>query len=217
MITPDGVLTTLAGDGYAPGYPGYAGDGGPANQADLNEPVGLALDDAGNLWIADKGNHCIRYVDPDGIIHTLAGSGLAEFADGVGTAAGFHEPFGIEWRDGFLYVADRLNSAVRRVDTTTAEVTTVATGLLYPRGVGVGPDGSIYVADSESHVIQRIDPDGSMEILFGQPGVPAFADGAIEDALLNFPNDVAVSPSGDLYVVDTFNDRLRVAPGLALR
>lgn len=216
-IDPSGILTTFAGDGYAPGYPGYSGDGGPATEADLNEPVGLALDDVGNVWFADTGNHCIRYVDRDGIIHTLAGSGVAQLVDGVGIAASFNKPHGIAWKDGFLYVADEWNQAVRKVDTTTAEVTTLAAGLGYPLGVDVGPDGSVFVTDSNNYVIQRIFPDGTMEIVLGQYGVYDFADGPIEDALLDWPNDVAVSPAGDVYIVDTFNQRLRIAPGLALQ
>ncbi len=217
-VDPDGILTTFAGDSYAPGYPDFSGDGGPATEADLNEPVGLALDDAGNVWFADTGNHRIRYVDPEGIIHTLAGNDYAGLVDGVGSDASFFKPHGIAWKDGFLYVADEWNNAVRRVDTDTAEVVTLATGLLFPLGVDVGPDGTVYVTDSQTYVIRRIDPDdGAMELVLGQEGVNDFADGPIEDALLDFPNDVAIHPTGDAYIVDTFNQRLRLAPGFGLR
>jgi sugar lactone lactonase YvrE len=229
-----GILTTLAGNGLSPGYVGYSGDEGPANEAELSEAIGLALDDAGNVYFADTDNHAIRYVSPDGIIHGLAGNGTPGFVDAIGSEARFDSPHGIWWDKGTLYVADEDNNAVRAVDTDTGEVVTIAglgpgtqgfsgdggaavdAQLNAPLGVSVGRDGSVYVADSTNYVIRRITPVGGIETILGDPGVYGFADGPIDQVLLDWPNDVGVSPSGDLWIVDTFNQRLRVAPGLAL-
>jgi trimeric autotransporter adhesin len=232
-IGTDGILTTYAGNGVSPGYVGYSGDGGPANEAELGEPTALALDDVGNLYFSDSDNDCIRVVSPDGIIDTLAGTNEPGWADGIGTEARFDEPHGLWWHAGVLYVADRYNNAIRGIDTDTREVTTIAglgpelpgfsgdggpavdAQLYEPMGLSVGADDSVYVADSTNDVVRVITPDGLVQTLFGEPTVHGFQDGALPDVLLSWPNDVGVSPTGDLWIVDTFNQRLRVAPGLA--
>lgn len=228
------IITTYVGSAEAPGYEGYGGDGGPATEASMSQSVGLALDEHGTLFLADTRNNCVRAVSADGIIETLAGNGAAEMADGHGTAAGFNQPYGLDYADGQLYVADRANHAIRRVDVATLDVVTIAgmgqagfagdggpaidARLNGPSGVAVGPDGAVFVADTDNHVVRRIDPDdGTISTVLGQGGVADYdGDGVPPEAsLLNWPNDVAVSAEGDLYVVDTLNDRVRAVIGFA--
>jgi sugar lactone lactonase YvrE len=235
------VIETYVGSAESPGYPGYEGDGGPATEASMSEAAGLAIADDGTLYFADAGNHCIRKVTPPdgsgggGIIDTVAGDGVPGLADGVGREARFDVPMDVEWVPGALYVVESANSTLRHIDLATGEVTTLAgngdsgfTGdggpavdaqLAAPRGLGVGPDGAVYVADSDNHVVRRYDPaDGTLVTVVGKPGElhdatpegPYDGDGvAPQDVLLNWPNDVMVSAGGDLYVMDTLTDRLR--------
>jgi sugar lactone lactonase YvrE len=227
-VGADGLIETYVGSAESPGYPGFSGDGGPALGAEMSESFGIALADDGTLFIADTGNARVRIVSPDGIIDTLAGGPKPGFADGVGEAAQLNSPRGLHYDAGYLYVADTNNHAVRRIDVQSGEVVTVAgTGvggfggdggpaaaaqLSAPVGVSVGPDGAIYIADSGNHVLRRVDLDGVITTIAGQPGVNGFAgDGlALDQALLDWPNDVLISDAGDLYVVDTLNSRLRM-------
>ncbi|MCC7288710.1 MAG: hypothetical protein IT503_21240 [Burkholderiaceae bacterium] len=120
-ITPDGVVTTIAG------APGVAGSqDGAAAAARFKDPPGIAVDAAGNLYVADQGNHTIRKITPDGVVSTIAGlAGAAGYADGSGSAARFNNPEGIAVdAAGNVYVADRGNSAIRRI-TPAGVVSTV--------------------------------------------------------------------------------------------
>ncbi|MEQ1504306.1 MAG: hypothetical protein ABMB14_18845 [Myxococcota bacterium] len=233
-----GWLTVYAGSPDQPGYDCYTGDGGPARSACMSQSSGVTVGDDGSVYVADTGNNVIRVVYPDGTIDTLAGSGVATYQDGVGDGAALSHPWSMTFADGWLYVADRENSAIRRIDPATGEVTTVAgTGtrgysgdggpavdaaLSGPLGLDMGPDGALYVADSENNVIRKIDVDGIITTVAGIPGEypkDFAADGGDGgpplEARFNWPNDVLVTPTGDVYVVDTFDDRVRVIPGLA--
>src|SRR5579875_577574 len=120
-----GVITTCAGNGE----PGYSGDGGPALRARLNEPYGIALDKAGNLYIADRHNHCVRRVDAAGHITTFAGDGTAGFGGdgGPAAAAGIHGARAVKVAaDGAVYILERQGSTLRRVDPHTGTITTIA-------------------------------------------------------------------------------------------
>jgi len=114
----DWAISIVAGTGAQ----GYSGDGGPATQAKLNNPFDLAFDPHGYLCVSDTFNHCIRRIDARGVISTIAGTGERGFAGdgGLATAAQMNEPYGIVIdRAGTLYVADRLNHRVRRIDGTS--------------------------------------------------------------------------------------------------
>ena len=121
-----GTMTTLAGTGKK----GYTGDGGPANAAQLNEPFHCEVDGRGNLYVAESGNHCIRKVNlKTGVITTVAGTGKKGYTGDGGTAtqATFNEPYSVVAdRDDNLYITDRLNAVVRRVDGKTGIITTIA-------------------------------------------------------------------------------------------
>jgi sugar lactone lactonase YvrE len=224
-----GVVDVYAGPPVASGADRYSGDGGPARGAGLSQGVGIALASDGTLYIADTGNQAIRYVTPDGTIDTLAGGHIEEgFVDGVGTDARFRLPWGLAVDDAYVYVTDPGNSAIRRIDRDTAEVVTIAgTGtsgsdgdggpaldahLAGPTGIALGTDGDLYFTDSENDAVRRISlADGTITTVVGQLGSDGFAGdgGPPEDALLAWPQDVQITPSGDLYVIDTLNSRVR--------
>jgi serine/threonine-protein kinase len=163
-ISPDGVVTTLAGNGVR----GYADGTGAAAQ--FNLPDGIAVDAAGNLYVADTENHMIRKISPAGVVTTFAGSGVQGAADGQGAAASFRDPAGVAL-DAFgnLYVADYANNKIRKV-TPQGMVTTVAGTGEYgfangpgasamfrtPTDVAINKSGDIYVADFDNNMIRKI-------------------------------------------------------------
>lgn len=156
LAAPPTIITTVG-----TGRPGDSGDGGPAARAELNQPFDLVFDAAGNLYLADTGNHRIRRVDArSGTISTIAGSGAKGFAGDGGKAieARMDEPYGLALDDqGNLYFADRLNARVRRVDGRSGVITTIAgngsktysgddgpatqAGLVEPNGVALDRSG----------------------------------------------------------------------------
>ncbi|MBX2799328.1 MAG: hypothetical protein KTR31_16755 [Myxococcales bacterium] len=230
QVDPTGWLTVYAGSVTQPGTEAYEGDGGPAREALMSQATGLALADDGTLFISDTGNHAVRMVTPDGIIDTLAGNGLPGFVDGVGADAQLAEPQRLTWHEGAVWVADTGNHAVRHIDVQTGEVTTVVgTGIAgfsgdggpassarldAPQGVTVSPEGIVYVADTGNHVVRRIDLDGTVTTVVGQPEHFGFEGdfGPGADAVLSRPQQVLVHDD-DLFVFDTFNDVVRCVYG----
>jgi len=217
-VTPTGVVTTLAGSTY-----GSADGTGTAAQ--FRSPTGVAVDSAGDVYVADSENNCIRKVTPAGVVTTLAGSTIG-FADGTGTAAQFNGPIGVALDSaGNVYVADRNNNYIRKV-TPTGVVTTLAgsgvsgfadgTGTAaqfnLPFGVAVDSAGNVYVVDRNNHRIRTVTPTGVVTTLAGS--TIGFADGTDTAAQFNNPFGVAVDSAGNVYVADTFNHRIRkVTPG----
>ncbi len=214
---------------------GFLGDGGPANQAKLDLPSSVVFDPAGNMYISDQANQRVRKVDTQMIITTFAG-GTKGYADGIGEAAHFSFPKGSDAVPGgkiaisdpgdIIYVADTENHRIRRIDLATAEVTTIAgigtagwsgdngpalsAKLNYPTDVAVGPEHSIYVADSRNHVIRKIDPFGIITTIAGT-GEPGYSpDGTpAKSAKLNLPSGVFATDDGTLYIADTFNHQVK--------
>lgn len=223
-----GVITTIAGCGLHR----FSGDGGPARSAALNEPVALALDQRGQLYIADQSNNRVRAVDLEsGIIRTVAGTGEAAYGgDGMpATEAAIAGPSGVAvGPDGALYIADTFNGRIRRVDWETGLISTVAgdggeyryqgvgndfsTSLSRPYGIALDGDGHILITDSDSHLIRRWDRRRKIVTRVAGNGVAGFAGdgGAASESGLNFPFGVVVGPRGDLYIADTFNHRIRI-------
>ena len=157
-LEPDGRLLTVAGTGTA----GFSGDGGPATSAQLNGPWGLALDQSGNLCIADAANHCVRRVTPAGIISTIAGTGIPGFSGdgGPATLARLDRPLALTVdSQGNLFIVDSLNGRVRKVGRDGAVTTVFSIGAetggasmpYYPAGVAVDGEGSLLVADPFQH------------------------------------------------------------------
>ena len=228
LAVVDGWVTVYAGPSEEPGLEAWEGDGGPALAARMSQSVGLTSAPDGTLFIGDTGNHVVRVVFPDGTIDTLAGGGEPGFVDGTGLDARFHTPQHLAWHDGFVVVADTTNHAVRRIDVETGEVVTLAGGngqgfggdggpavdavLDTPQGVGVDDRGRVYIADSENHVVRRIETDGTLSTWAGTPGEADLTGdgGPASEARLDWPVNVDVGPDGRIYIADTLNSVIRV-------
>ena len=225
-----GTITTVAG----PGRPGDSGDGGPAVMARLANPGGVALDNGGNLYIADTGYNRIRRVDVSGTITTIAGTGRFGYGGDGGPAvmAQLGSPADVAVDDeGNVYIADTLNSRIRRVDPSGTITTIAGTGeagfttdggpataaqLDRPLGVAVGGDGNLYIADTENHRISRVTlsagavPAGTITAVAGNQGQGYSGDsGPALEAHLRLPAGVAADGSGNVYIADTWNSRIR--------
>jgi sugar lactone lactonase YvrE len=215
-ITPAGIATPFAGSGTA----GFADGTGTA--ASFSSPRGLAIDAAGNLYVADASNHRIRRITPAGVVTTLAGSGTAGSTDGTGTAATFNGPIDLAVdATGTVFVADSSNHRIRRI-TPTGVVTTLAgsgtagstdgTGTAAtfnsPRGIALGPGGIMYVADTAGQRIRAVTPAGVVTTLAGS-GTAGGTDGTGTAATFSGPTQIAVDRAGLLYVADQAGNRIR--------
>jgi sugar lactone lactonase YvrE len=229
-VDAPGTISTVAGNGTQ----GFGGDGGPATDANLDGPVGIALDSAGNLFIADTFNNRIRRVDASGTITTVAGDGAAGLAGDFGgdggpaTSAKLYWPLDVAVdSDGNIFIADRHNHRVRRVDATTRIITTVAgngtagfggdggpaTGanLRGPNGVALDSDGNLFIADLGNQRIRRVDADtGNITTVAGDGTRDFGGDGGpATSAKLYGPRSVALDGNGNLFIADTGNRRIR--------
>ncbi len=223
-VAPDGVITTVAGTGVF----GFSGDGGPATAAQLFDPQAVAVGSDGSLYIADYDNHRIRRVGPDGIISTVAGTGVGGFGGDGGAAAGarLNGPSGVAVRaDGTLFIADSGNHRIRRVWTDGTMSTVTGDGFFQstgdggpagsaqvaaPTDVALGPDGSLFIAEYGGSRIRQVRPDGIISTVAGT-GVEGFGGdgGPATEARLARPAAIAVGPDGSLYVADRINLRVR--------
>ncbi len=227
-VAPDGTITTVAGTGVG----GFAGDGGPAISATLNQPRGVGTDGAGNLLIADQGNRRLRKVAPDGTITTVAGNGTNRFSGdgGIATEASLSDPAGVAVDgSGNLFIADTTNQRIRRVaaDGTIGTVAgngtfgfsgdggpATAASFGDPSGVDVDAGGNVLVADTRNNRVRKIAPDGTITTVAGNGFAGAFGDGGpATSASLRFPVGVVVGAGGELFIADSQNNRVRrVAP-----
>jgi streptogramin lyase len=220
-VTPVGVVTTLAG---------LAGNAGSANgtgsAARFNGPFGVAVDSAGNVYVADTFNPMIRKVTPVGVVTTLAGNASHPGTnDGTGSAARFDWPIGVTvGTNGNVYVADSGNNTIRQV--TPAGVVTTLAGLAvgsigstdgtgnaarfnFPNGVAVDTNRNVYVADSSDFTIRKVTPAGVVTTLAGLAGNAGSANGTGSAARFNYPLGVAVDTNGNVYVADWGNNSIR--------
>jgi sugar lactone lactonase YvrE len=234
------IVTALAGDGY-----GYTGDGGPACQALFNQPKAVEIAPDGTVYTIDQRNVRIRVIQPGPAgtrpITTIAGTGLvgsvgdggqaldAEFGFDTGTTP---QPTGsLVLKDRLLYVADSLNNRIRRIDLDTGIVDCVAgklepgysgdggpaldAQLAYPMDMELGPDGRLYVAERDNHVIRAIDlASGIVETVAGTGTKCDTAQGPCADGLparemqLHSPYGIAFDAAGNMYIADTDNHRI---------
>jgi len=202
-----GVITTVAGNGTA----GFTGDNASATSAELNNPTGVAVDSSGNLYIADSGNNVVRKV-ANGTITTFAGSNSvgAGYSGDTGTATGaqLNNPVGVAAdASGNVYIADAGNNVVRQV--YSGNIITAAVGFTHPDGVAVDSSGNLYVADTVARRIVKL--SGGVYTTIAGNGNGAFGgdDGPGAQAALNAPMGVAVDASGNVYIADTLNGRIR--------
>ncbi|MFE3183070.1 NHL repeat-containing protein [Streptomyces violascens] len=227
------VVTTVAGTG---GVTAFSGDGEPAVKAGLASPTAVAVDGDGNLYVADSSNQRIRRVDAKTqIITTVAGGYTNDFYGdgGPATHAAFDFPYDVAVDgDGNLYIADRYNNRVRRVDAKTQVISTVAGNGDYgsdgdggpavkasfgrPSGVAVDGDGNLYIADNSNQRIRRVDAKTQVISTVAGNGAQGFSgdDGPATSATLHDPAAVAVDGNGNVYIADTSNHRIRRVNGI---
>lgn len=261
-ITPAGAVSTLAGD------PNVEADtDGVGSAAHFKSAWGLAVDAAGNVFVADAVSNKIKKITPAGVVTTFAGSGQAGSADGAGTAASFNVPIALAFDSrGNLFVADLYNYKLRVIapdatvttfpviynppdgsrlkpnaiafdgqDTiyvangdriikiTSNGVASLFAGGTYgsadgapgmagfhnPEGIALGRDGNLYVAETYTHLIRKVTPDGTASTLSGQTDHWGYADGPLESALFNSPMGVTVTASGDIVIAEYGGRRVR--------
>ena len=224
------TVTTLAGDG-SPGR-----RDGPGNVAQFNNPTGLAVDAHGNVYVADRSNHSIRMITPQGSVSTIAGKETSGYNDGVGSSSLWNQPSYLTLaQDGSfsLYISDTGNRRIRRlqymvkgicstaVDFTGFCATTLAgSGVAgdqdgkgtsaqfrQPSGLTIDRQGVLFVADAMGHKLRQISPLGQVTTLAGSK--LGYKDGTVNVALLNGPVGLTLDPLGDLYVADGGNYRIR--------
>lgn len=225
-VTPDGVITTIAGTGAA----GFGGDNVPANQAQLSGPAGIALSQEGSVYVADTNNHRIRRIDTNGFITTVAGTGTAGFNgfDGDAGLIQLSSPSGVGiGTDGVLYIADTGNGLIRQLTPDGRLITVAGNGangfqpgegvparsvrLNRPSAVIPGKDGSFYIADRDNHRIRKVDVDGNIRTYAGTGTAGYNGDGMLAvQSQLNEPAKIALAADGGLYIADTDNHRVRM-------
>ena len=222
------VITTCAGCGEA----GYSGDGGPATRARFNEPYGIAVDNAGNIYVADRHNHCVRRVDgASGIVTTLAGNGSSGFAgDGApASRAGMVEPNGLAFDppQNRLFIADVADHRVRVVDLASGTIQTFAgtgepahsgdgrlatvAGIFGARAVKVAADGTVYILERQGSTLRAVDPRSGIITTVAGTGERGYRgdDGPALAAVFDAPKELAIDREGNLLVVDTENHVIR--------
>ncbi len=224
-VGPNGRIATLAGLGVQ----GSSGDGGPAAQALLNTPAGVAVDATGRVWVGDKGAHRVRLAVPGGVIETVAGMGTRGYSGdgGLASKAQLFAPSGVVLdHGGNAYIADSENHRVRRISSTGVINTYAGRGVRgyggdggpameaqmdTPRALAFDTEGNLYVAEYGNHVVRRVTPSGKIETVAGTGEAGFSGDGGKAVAAnLNCPLGVAVDLSGNLFIADSENHRVRM-------
>jgi sugar lactone lactonase YvrE len=204
-ITPQGDVTTVAGDRFAGFHDGTSLD------ARFNGPIGVTVDAGGRIIVADTYNDRIRAIQPDGRVVTLAGDGQPGADDGPSDQARFDTPCGVAVDPaGNIYVADTGNGSVRMISPAglvSTLTSTPADGLVRPIGIAVAHDGVLYVTDDRGRIVE-IDPAATGRIVAGS--TPGFADGEGQTARFRSPTGVAVAGPGRLIVADSRNTVMRI-------
>ena len=224
-VDTTGTITTITGTGE----PGYGGDDGPAVEARLSFPTGVAVDNAGSLYVTDTGNHRVRRIDTAGTITTFAGTGeMGQGIDGgltvaVETPLPLGKPTGVAVDgSGNLYFGAYWNFLIHRVDATGTMSEVEGTVEPYDgpedesrlsrdRGIAVDHAGNVYIANIDNNYIRRVDATGTVSVIAGTPRKPGYGGdgGPAVEAQLSYPADVALDHAGNIYIADTGNHRIR--------
>jgi len=223
-VDTSGIITTVAGIGTA----GYSGDGGPATAAELYWPYAVAVDNLSNIYIADSVNNRIRKVDASGTINTIAGTGFPGVLGdgGPATAAQVNEPEDVAVDNtGNVYIADYGNSKIRKINTSGVISTIAGTGspgyggdngpaisaiLNLPTGVAADNAGNVYIADYQNNRIRKVDTSGTIATIAGTGTAGYSGDGGPPtSAAINWPEEVAIDTTGNVYIADYNNMRIR--------
>ncbi len=225
-VTPAGIISTIVGTG---GVSGFSGDGGPATAAKLFQVADIAIDKSDNLYIVDYINYRIRKVTTAGTISTYAGNGTTGSGGdgGPATAAQLWFPYGVACdASDNLYIADAYNNKIRKVATSGIITTVAGTGtpgyggdggpataadLFNPASIAFDAGGNMYIADDLNHRIRKVSTSGTISTYAGT-GVKGFSGdgGTATAAKLWAPRDVRISPSGNMFISDDSNHRMRV-------
>jgi sugar lactone lactonase YvrE len=229
VVKSTGAMITIAGTGST----GYSGDGGPATSAMLNSPFGVAVDGSGNVLFADQGNNRVReIIKSTGTIVTVAGTGTASYNgdNRPATSAMLNQPNGVAVdASGDIFISDWHNNRIREVVKSTGNIITVAgTGtsgyngdggpatsamVNYTGGVAVDGNGDLFIADSSNERVREV-VNGIITTVAGTGTAGFGGDGGLAtSALLNLPYAVAVDASGDLFIADSNNQRIREVLG----
>ena len=223
-VNKKGIITTVAGNGTG----GFSGDGGPATRASLNLPSGIVIDNKGNLYIADRSNNRVRVVNSKGIITTFAGNGDNGYhGDNMpALKATLDKPFGLALdKNNNLYIADRGNNRVRKVDSSGLISTVAGDGGFYyigdngpayrasiagPTGVAVDDKGNIYIADRQNNRIRVVDKQGLIRTIMGTGQQDYNGDSELgRETNLHLPFSITFDKKGDLLVIDRSHYRIR--------
>jgi DNA-binding beta-propeller fold protein YncE len=222
------VIVTVAGCGE----PGYSGDGGPAIHARFNEPYGIAVDKSGNVYVADRHNHCVRRVDAaSGNVTTFAGNGSSGFSgdDGPAARAGMVEPNGLALDPGQtrLFVADVADHRLRVVDLASGTIWTFAgtgeaehsgdggpatkAGIYGARAVKIAADGTVYILERQGSTLRAVDPRTGIVTTIAGTGLRSYTgdNGPALAATFDAPKELAIDRDGNLLIVDTENHAIR--------
>jgi sugar lactone lactonase YvrE len=229
--TDNNTIRKISSAGTVMTFAGRAGESGHADgigtAAQFHGPSGLAVDAAGNLWVADTLNHTLRKITAAGVVSTFAGiAGAAGSIDGAGTAARFYGAQGLALDGGDnLFVADTNNQTIRKTVLSTGVVTTVAgvsgaagsvdaPGTMarfdFPSALTIDGAGNLYVADTNNSTVRKITPSGVVSTIAGKAGVSGTVDGVGDDVRFNHPTGIAVDGFGSIYVADTDSHTVRL-------
>lgn len=212
------VVTTVAGVLDSVGMVN-----GPVDQAHFNSPHGIATDSFGNIYVADRYNHMVRRITPEGQVETWAGNGQPGDVDGNGENASFFEPWGLcSTPEGIVYVADTKNNKIRRIDADRNVTTVAGTGNFGttdgiaqfatfgdPTGIEIAPDGSIYVADHLTHIIRKISTTNQVSTIAGSPFTPGDSEGFGNSAQFYRPYGLEIDNEGNILVADEWNHKIK--------